>query len=163
EFVVLNEKIGGANADITPTAERSSADLGALPIAYRAGIVSDGGQLGKTPIIDLRGWDDSQVGGLGIHHIWRSFSLRARLDAGAGGHANHVMWRYGTGLIAPAASGLTLKSFLTMDEWVAGIVDDTSDASIEDKIAAHKPASAFDFCYLTSDTTFSNPITDFAV
>jgi uncharacterized tannase-like protein DUF6351 len=73
------------------------------------------------------------------------------------------MWRYGTGLIAPAASGLTLQSFLTMDRWVAGIRGDTSDATIEEKIAAHKPADAFDFCYLTSDTTFSTKVTDFAL
>jgi uncharacterized tannase-like protein DUF6351 len=167
EFVVLNEKIGGADFDLNSSAARSRADLEALPIAYSAGIVSDGHQLGQTPIIDLRGNDDSNIppppGALGIHHIWRSFSLRARLDAGTGSHENHVMWRYGTGLIAPAASGLTLQSFLTIDAWVAGIQGDTSDATIEEKIVSHKPAAAFDFCYLTSDSTFSTRVTDFAV
>jgi hypothetical protein len=156
EFVVLNEKIGGSNADTVATAARSPADLDALPIAYRAGIVSDGAHLRKTPIIDLRGWDDS-----GIHHIWRSFALRARLDA-AGGHGNHAMWRFGTGLLPPASSGLLLASFLTMDRWVAAINADTSGASIEDKIVANRPADSFDFCYLTSDTTFSTKVTDFA-
>ncbi len=166
EFVVLNEEIGGADADINPTAERSQADLDALPIAYAAGIVSDGHQLAKTAIIDLRGWDDSNIPpppGLGIHHIWRSFSLRARLDGASGSHDNHVMWRYGTGLIAPPASGLILESFLTMDRWVAAVRADTSSAPIEDKIVAHRPAEAFDFCYLSTDTTFSTRITDFAV
>ena len=167
EFVVLNESIGGKDFDLNASAARSHADLEALPIAYAAGIVSDGKQLGKTPIVDLRGNDDSNIppppGALGIHHIWRSFSLRARLDAGNGNHENHVMWRYGTGLIAPAASGLTLQSFLTIDQWVAGIQDDASDATIEEKIANHKPAGAFDFCYLTSDVTFSTKVTDFAV
>ena len=167
EFVVLNEKIGGADFDLRPTAARSRADLAALPIAYAAGIASDGKQLARTPIIDLRGNDDSNIpppaGALGIHHIWRSFALRARLDAGAGGHENHVMWRYGTGLIAPAASGLTLQSFLTVDRWVAAIRGDTSDAPIEEKIVGHRPADAFDFCYLTSDTTFSTKVTDPAV
>jgi hypothetical protein len=167
EFVVLNEKIGGADFDIRPTAARSPADLQALPIAYEAGIVSDGHQLGKTPIVDLRGNDDSNIppppGALGIHHIWRSFALRSRLDGANGNHENHVMWRYGTGLIAPAASGLTLQSFLTIDRWVAGIRGDTSDASIEEKIVSHKPADAFDFCYLSTDTTFSTKVTDPAV
>ncbi|HKE16343.1 MAG TPA: DUF6351 family protein, partial [Kofleriaceae bacterium] len=166
EFVVLNEKIGGADADVRPTAARSSADLEALPIAYASGIVSDGAQLAKTPMVDLRGWDDSNIPpppGLGIHHIWRSFSLRARLDEGSGGHDNHVMWRYGTGLIAPAASGLSLQSFLTIDQWVAAIRADTGCGSIEEKIARNRPAGAFDFCYLSSDTTFSNKVTDPAV
>ncbi len=163
EFVVLNETIGGADFDVNHTAARSEADLEALPLAYAAGIVSDGRQLARTAIIDLRGWDDSSIpppAGFGIHHIWRSFSLRARLDAGAGSHANHVMWRYGTGLIAPAASGLTLQSFLTMDRWVADVRADRSDLPIEEKIVSHKPASAFDFCYLSTDTTFSTKVTD---
>jgi hypothetical protein len=167
EFVVLNEKIGGSDVDLNPIATRSTADLDAIRIAYQAGIVSDGKHLGETPMIDLRGYDDSSLppppGLLGIHHIWRSFSLRARLDAANGNHDNHVMWRYGTGLVAPNASGLRLQSFLTIDQWVAGIVGDASDATIEQKILTHKPVQAFDFCYLTSDTTFTTKVTDFAV
>jgi hypothetical protein len=163
EFVTLNEKVGGVDFDDNFIAQRTVADLEALEIVYRAGIITDGKQLAKTPIIDLRGFDDSNIalaGALGIHHEWRSFSLRARLDAANGGHVNHVMWRYGTGLIAPPASGLTLSSFLLMDQWVAAIKADTSDTTIEKKVARHRPADAFDFCYLTSDTTFSNKITD---
>ncbi len=159
EFVTLNESIGGTDVDNNPSVSRSAADPDALAIAYATGIVS-GGQLAKTPIIDLRGWDDSAVGGLGIHHIWRSFALRDRLDKATGGHANHVMWRYGTGLIAPPASGLTLRSFLTMDEWLGNIEADGSGLSREEKVVANKPQTAFDFCYLTSDTTFSTQVTD---
>jgi len=158
EFVTLNEVVGGFDADLNPIPTRTVADPEALAIVYRAGIVSDAPHLAKTPIIDLRGYDDT-----GIHHIWRSFALRSRLDQANGNHRNHVMWRYGTGLVAPAASGLTLQSFLMMDQWVAALKADTSAMSIEDKIAATRPAAAFDFCYLTSDTTFSTKITDFAV
>ncbi len=42
------------------------ADPAALAIAYRAGIVSSGKNLGKLPIIDSRGYDEQ-----GIHYIWR--------------------------------------------------------------------------------------------
>ena len=167
EFVTLNEKIGGVDFDDNFVPARSEADVEAVETAYRAGLVSDGHQLAKTPIIDLRGYDDSNIpppaGALGIHHIWRSFALRARLDGAIGNHKNHVMWRYGTGLIAPAASNLTLQSFQMIDEWVAAIKADTSDSSIERKIARHRPAGAFDFCYLTSDTAFAHKITDPAV
>ena len=166
EFVVLNEKIGGADGDVQPTAARSRGNADALAIAYAAGIVSDGAHLARVPIIDLRGWDDSSIpppAGLGIHHIWRSFSLRARLDEARGGHGNHVMWRYGTGLIAPLASGLTLQSFLTMDRWVRDVKADTGCRSLEEKITRHRPGNAFDFCYLSTDTTFSTKVTDPAV
>src|SRR6185369_6933603 len=58
EFVTLNEKIGGFDADFNRRAARTTADLPALEIAYRAGIVSSGKNLGKLPIIDSRGWDE---------------------------------------------------------------------------------------------------------
>src|SRR5882724_8004589 len=95
EFVTLNEKIGGFDADANRRPARSTADLVALDIAYRAGILSSGRNLGKLPIIDSRGWDEQ-----GIHYIWRSFAGRGRIEAANdGNHGNQVMWRYGTGLL----------------------------------------------------------------
>ena len=165
EFVALNEKIGGFTPDAVPSTSRTVADPNALSIAYRSGIVS-GGQLGKTPIIDTRGFDDLTtnfgVGApFGIHQIWRSFALRERLDRANGNHGNHVLWRFPTTLLAPAA--FTLQSFLTMDKWLSNIEKDTSEARREQKVVSNKPTEAVDFCYLTSDTTFANKITDFAV
>ena len=163
EFVTLNEKIGGVDTDSNLTASRAVADPEALPIAYRSGIVMSGRQLAKLPIIDLRGYDEQ-----GIHYIWRSFSERDRLDQETGSHANQVIWRYGTGLLAPAASGLTLMSFLTMDQWLTSLVASAPKATLNDErtqaqVVAAKPGAAFDFCYLSSDTTFSNKVTDQAV
>ena len=100
EFVTLNEKIGGVDADSNRQPARTTADLPALDIAYRAGIVSSGKHLGKLPIIDSRGWDEQ-----GIHYIWRSFAERARIDAeNDGNHGNQVMWRYGTALLPATAA-----------------------------------------------------------
>ena len=175
EFVTLNERIGGTDFDSNPTtvagvpgpAARSVGDPEALAIAYRAGIVSSGKQLAKTAILDLRGYDDSSLAanipapGYGIHHVWRSFSLRERLDKAIGNHDNHVMWRFGYGLTPKA--DLALQSFLTMDKWMSNLKADTSTASLEQKIAKAKPAEASDFCYLSSDTTQSTKVTDPAV
>lgn len=163
EFVTLNERIGGNDADNNLTAARSVADAAALPIAYRAGIVSNGQNLGKVAIIDQRGYDEQ-----GIHYYWRSYSERDRLDADAGSHANQVIWRFGSALVPPAASGLPLLSLLTMDTWLTSLVTSAPKATINSprtqaQVVAAKPASAVDFCYLTSDTTFSNKITDPAV
>jgi hypothetical protein len=173
EFVTLNERIGGFDFDNNATAAGSSgaaprmvADAEALAIAYRAGIVSSGKQLAKTAILDLRGYDDSTLAGnvptgaspVGIHHVWRSFSLRERLDKANGNHDNHVMWRFGYGLTPKA--DLALQSFLTMDKWLGNLKADTSSLSLEQKIAKARPAEAVDFCYLSSDTTQSTKITD---
>lgn len=167
EFVTLNEGIGGTDADSNRRAARSVADAGALPIAYRAGIVSSGDRLGKLPIIDSRGWDDQ-----GIHHIWRSFSERARIaDANGGNAANQVMWRYGTGLLPGTAAqvqAVTVQSLVTMGAWVDALSLSAPKPSInavrtQAQVLAAKPTSARDLCYLTGDTNFANPVYDFAV
>ncbi len=167
EFVTLNEKVGGLDPDSNRVPTRSTADLPALEIAYRAGIVSSGKNLGKVPIIDSRGYDEQ-----GIHYIWRTFSERARIEAANEGiHGNQVIWRYGTGLLpaTPAQNAaVTLKSFETMDTWLSDLNVSSPKATVNgvrtqaDVIAA-KPAGAFDLCYLTGDTDFTNPVTDMAL
>lgn len=167
EFVTLNEKIGGFDVDSNRRAARSTADRQALDIAYRAGIVASGANLGKLPIIDSRGYDEQ-----GIHYIWRSFSERARIDAANGGnHGNQVMWRYGTGLLPATAaqvSAVTLQSLLTMDTWLSTLMVSAPKATLnavrtQAEVIDAKPATAFDLCYLTGDVTFSTQVTDMAL
>ena len=167
EFVTLNEKIGGVDADANRRAARSTADLPALDIAYRAGIVASGRNLGKLPIIDSRGWDEQ-----GIHYIWRSFAERARIDeANGGNHGNQVMWRYGTGLLpgtAAQVAAVTLPSLLTMDEWLNNLNASAPKATLnsvrtQEEVIAAKPANAVDFCFLLADPTFSTKVFDMAV
>jgi Tannase-like family of unknown function (DUF6351) len=172
EFVTLNEKIGGSDVDSNRMAARSQADLAALDIAYKSGIVSSGKNLGKLAIIDSRGWDENAITGLGIHLIWRSFAERARIDASNGGiHDNQVMWRYGTGLTpgtAAQTAAVTVQSLLTMDTWLSSLLSSAPKASLnavrtQAQVIAAKPAAAHDLCYLTGDVTFSTPVTDMAI
>jgi hypothetical protein len=181
EFVTLNEKIGGVDADSNRRAARSTADRAALEIAYRAGIVSSGKNLGKLPIIDSRGWDEQ-----GIHYIWRSFAERARIEeANHGNHGNQVMWRYWNGLLpganagapfpnfTPAEAGaqvaaVTVKSLVTIDTWLTNLNASAPKETINSvrtqaQVIAGKPAAAVDFCFLQGDRTFSTPIFDMAV
>jgi hypothetical protein len=77
------------------------------------------------------------------------------------------MWRFGTGLTPPLASGIMQSSFTVMDTWLTSLMTAAPKVSLNDEhshaqVVAAKPASAFDFCYLTSDTTFANKVTDFA-
>ena len=167
EFVLLNEKIGGVDADSNRRAERSTADLPALDIAYRAGIVSSGAHLGMLPIIDSRGWDEQ-----GIHYIWRSFAERARIEADNGGnHGNQVMWRYGTGLLpgtAAQVTAVTVRSLLTMNTWLDNLnvvapKDTLNSPRTQGEVIVGKPADAVDFCFLSTDPTFTTPVFDMTV
>jgi hypothetical protein len=167
EFVTLNEKIGGFDADWNRRAERTAADLAALGIAYGAGIVASGRNLGKLPIIDSRGFDEQ-----GIHYIWRSFAERDRIDAANDGdHGNQVMWRYGTGLLPATAAqfaAVTLKSLLTMDTWLSNLnvsapKETLNSVRRQAEVIAAKPVGAVDFCFLTGDTNFTTPVTDMAL
>jgi hypothetical protein len=163
EFVTLNEKIGGVDVDSNATAARSVADAAALTIAYQAGIVSSGKNLGKVAIIDSRGYDEQ-----GIHYNWRSFSERKRLDVEAGSHDNQVIWRYGTALLPATAAqiaAVTTKSFTTMDTWLSALLTSAPKPSVnavrtQAQVVAGKPAAAVDFCFLTGDTNFTTPVTD---
>jgi hypothetical protein len=63
---------------------------------------------------------------------------------------------------------VTLNSFLTMDAWLSELVvtapkETLNSVRSQDQVIQAKPATAFDLCYLTGDTTFSTPVTDFAV
>ncbi len=179
EFVTLNEIVGGNDRDTNLTAARSVADAEALDIAYRAGIVMSGTNLAKTAVIDLRGYDDSLINvppgfaGIpaaslqgvalfGIHHQWRSFSIRDRLDRDTGNHDNQVLWRFGRSGFSPSAA-LSGEAFLAMDQWLTGLKASTSTASIEARLKASKPASLSDFCLLSTDAAQSTKVTDTAV
>ncbi|HMG61267.1 MAG TPA: DUF6351 family protein, partial [Burkholderiales bacterium] len=167
EFVTLNEKIGGFDADWNRRVARTLADLPALDIAYRAGIVSSGKNLGKLPIIDSRGYDEQ-----GIHYIWRSFAERARIDAANdGNHGNQVMWRYGTGLLPATAAqiaAVTVKSLLSMDTWLSNLTvsapkETLNSVRTQAQVILGKPVTAVDFCFLTGDVNFSTPVFDMAL
>ena len=171
EFITLNEKIGGTDADSNPRAARTTADLRALPIAYRAGIVSSGRNLGELPIIDSRGFDEGQrpLGLFGIHYIWRSFAERARIEeANRGSHGNQVMWRYGTGLLPATAAqfvAVTLNSFFTMDAWLTKLnatapKETLNSPRTQAQVIAARPANAVDMCFLSNDPNFTTPVFD---
>ena len=63
---------------------------------------------------------------------------------------------------------MTLASFLTMDTWLSQLNVSSPKPTLNsvrtqaDVIAA-KPATAFDLCYLTGDTNFTDPVTDMAL
>jgi len=165
QFVQLNEGVGGYNADLVWTgapggnvsaglilpAPRQVAREDVLKTYYSGGLVSDGRQLAKVPIIDLRG---NQAAGGDIHMNWRAWETRDRLDRQYGDHANQLIWAYtgGGGAGAPGAA-LALQSFLTLDQWLTNIENDPTPLPTELKVRANKPATAHDICLTTNGAT----------
>lgn len=139
QFLDLNAKIGSRNIDFTQQAGRVAADTAALPTTYRGGLVDEADNLDLVPIIDLRGHDVEE-----IHHDYRSYVQRARLDRSNGGHANQVIW---TGAIALTGDTTFGEQALTvMDQWLAGIKGDRSSLPLAQKVIRHKPPLAHDRC-----------------
>jgi len=155
EFVRVNEGVGGYDADLVwNPAARSRATPDVARIYYAGGLVSDGRQLAKVPIIDLRG---NEAANGDIHANWRPFAVRDRLDRDHGSHGNQVIWEFNStsGSSTPGAA-LTRKAFLTMDAWLDAIEADPSANPIEAKVIANRPAAAVDFCLTTTGATEAN-------
>lgn len=56
-------------------------------------------------------------------------------------------------------------SFLQMDQWLTTLGTSAPKQTINDvrtqaQVVSGKPATAFDFCYLSTDTTYSTKVTD---
>lgn len=139
QFVDLNVKLGSHSLDYLWQAQRAQADAAALPTAYRGGLVNEANNLDLIPIIDLRGHDVAE-----IHHDYRSYVMRARLDAANGGHANQVIWTASRPFRSDAS--VAANALTVMDAWVAAIKADSSGRSQVAKVVANKPAAARDKC-----------------
>ena len=75
-----------------------------------------------------------------IHMNWRAWAVRNRLDTQHGDHDNQLIWAYtGNGGAGTPGAALTLRSFLTLDQWLTNIENDPSDRPIEQKVRAGNP------------------------
>jgi hypothetical protein len=138
QFVDLNSKVGSRDIDYNPIADRIAADPPAIPVTYQGGLFNEGNNM-SIPIIDLRGHDVVE-----IHHDYRSYVMRARLDKANGNHDNQVIWTGPAPLVGDsqfAKQGLTV-----MDQWLSAIEADHSGLPLATKVVRDKPAAAHDKC-----------------
>jgi hypothetical protein len=140
QFVDVNSKIGGIDVDTKPIPGRITATKPALANAYRSGMINETNNLDQTAIIDCRGPDP----GL-FHDAYRAFAVRARLDREHGTHANQLIWEGPVVLLADAQC--ERNSFIAMDRWLTAVEDDTSSASLAQKLISDKPGDLGDRCY----------------
>jgi hypothetical protein len=142
QFLELNEKIGGFDADGRTVTARSVADPAALPIAYETGRVNSGaGSLSSIPILDVRAYLDPD-----IHDKIRSDQTRARLEAANRTAANQVMFT--TSRRPPVAGGNTIPNATRLlDQWLDNIAADESPGSTELRLSRNRPVAATDTCW----------------
>ena len=139
EFVDLNKKVGGLDADANYTKRRMRANHSVLRNAYRSGMINETNNLNRTAIIDCRGPNP----GL-FHDAYRAFAVRARLDREHGGHGNQLIWEGPVDLSADTQC--ELNSFLAMDRWLTAVERDRSRAPLAKKIVRDNPGLT-DRCY----------------
>ena len=152
QFVDLNAKIGGLDNEGEHTAHRASMSDAVATTMYRAGRTTDPRQLAKVPMIDIRRVvDPSHHESLSdMHQPYHSFVTRARLDAVNGTHANQVFWRM-------VPEDRDLPAVFELDRWLQAVEEDASDAPLEQKIIANRPAGLVDTCWIDGA-----PVTDAA-
>ena len=140
QFVDLNQKIGGEDIDINPTAARFTASTPALLRSYTSGAVNETNNLKDVAIIDLRGPDPGA-----FHDAYRSWSIRARLEQQEGHFPkNDVIWFGETPLIGDP--NYTTQGLLAMDRWLSDVELDDRNVSLEQKIADDRPSDVHDQC-----------------
>ena len=145
QFLELNQRIGGYDADGNLVAARTVADPVALRLAHETGRVNAGsGSLGAIPIIDWRPYLDPTGD---IHDSFRSFVTRARLVAANGRADNHVILRLPGGRGSGAGVPVTVNTIEMMDRWLTAIGNDRSSAPLAVKVARNRPVDVSDACF----------------
>jgi hypothetical protein len=139
QFADLNAKVGGADIDANPTAERAAADRPALANAYRSGAINTTSNLDQTAIIDLRGPDPGA-----FHDAYRAFAVRARLEREHGTYANQVIWQGFAPIIGDVQ--YTTQGLVAMDRWLAAVEKDHRNIPLSRKLISDKPADVHDQC-----------------
>jgi hypothetical protein len=139
QFIDLNVKVGGADINAHPIADRIAADEPALRNAHRSGAINDASNLDQVAIIDLRGSDDGM-----FHDAYRAFAIRARLDREHGTHANQVIWQGPVPLLGGA--DFTTKGLTAMDRWLTALERDKRAVPYARKVRESRPADVVDHC-----------------
>ena len=154
QFLDLNEKVGGVDADDNYIPTRAVGDPLAIQRAYQSDLMLSGkGGLASIPVFDEATSRESA----GYHYGWFHFALRERLRQANGDSSNMVMWR---SVPSPLAGQEVF------DSWMTAYKTDASNDPQRAKVVHAKPAAAADGCFdkgrfIPEDLVFSSrPVSD---
>ena len=159
QFLDLNRRIGGVDADGNYTSQRMTGDLDAIRISYATGRINTGTNLNTVPILDVRVYTDLLPDFYDVHMGYTTEMARARWKAKNGSADNFVAWRVdagGGGLLdvmrksdSPYRQAMRL-AIVGMDRWLDNVAKDTTTLPVTAKIAKNKPAEVLDACFTAS-------------
>jgi hypothetical protein len=149
QFLDLNRSIGGLDADGTPVAERTEAELEGVALAYETGRVSMGGgdQL-AIPIIDLDLHDGDAA--TAFDHLG-PFALRDRLTRGAGAEAAPGFQIWTIAADDPRAAEAPVAAVAAMRTWLEALAEETGGGPLPEVLARTRPDDAVDRCWLVGE------------
>jgi hypothetical protein len=140
QFVDINTKIGAPSRDFWPlTTERAEGHGFALDAVYRSGANNTAANLDEVAIIDLRGPDPGA-----FHDVYRTYALRDRIIRQHGHADNMALWRGSVPLLGDPT--FINDAVFALDEWLAAVEADISDAPLADRIVANRSDAAADRC-----------------
>jgi hypothetical protein len=147
QFLDLNSGIGGYDRDDNYVASRTVGDVDAITNAYESGVnLGGGGGLASVPMFDLSGVMNDTGG---YHYQWYHFAVRERVAQANGNSDNHVMWR--GNYDSDANDVVQEQAWDLMNQWIAAVRSDRSDASLREKVIRDKPAAAVDGCWTATN------------
>lgn len=162
QFLEVNSRVGGLDVNGKIIPQRMVADPIALKRAYETGRVNSGHGLAETIVIDNRSYTDGAppapfdaLKEVDVHDGYHSAVMRARLLKANGTAANHVILTAATlgrtntdtRTVGSALTTMNGESLTQVDKWLMAIINDKSDRTKVQKIAAHRPADLVDACY----------------
>jgi hypothetical protein len=152
QFIDLNRKVGGYNADAAFVPARTVGDPQAIRTAYATGRMNLGQGMDQVPIIDMRTFMDGLIPA-DVHMGYTTEMARQRWIA-AGATQNVAYLR-----IPPTPTGqegqnpqsntrvMMRTSLAAMDRWLDAISKDTRPGSRAEKVARNRPADLTDACF----------------
>ncbi len=159
QFIDINTRIGGHDADGKIVAQRQIGDEQAVRAAYLTGRVNQtNAGNASIPYVDTRTYIDGDPFGRGdanvdVHDAYHSMIVQARMQKYNGGTANYLSLLAAnsppiTGNAFPTPAAIMTTDRLTiLDKWLSAIAADTSSKTQAEKVAANRPKDAVDTCY----------------
>jgi hypothetical protein len=169
QFLDINTRIGGHDADGKIAAARQVGDEQALKATYATGRINTTANI-AIPVVDWRTYIDGDPFGRGdanvdVHDRYHSDIVRARFEKYNGSTANYVALMVANGAVAAInndpsspASIARADAYAQLDKWLTAIANDKSNRPLAQKVAANKPADFVDTCYAVQGGAFTGRV-----